>query len=124
VSVGYGSAYGGGYYDPYYDDRYYGRSRYGSYGGYGYSPYYGWNNGFIIRHRLLRLRQYRRPYRWNDNQRRYWEDRRRTFRGYDNRADRRELRENWQEFRQERRMDDRAFRQERRTIAAPSARAR
>ncbi|HLL59218.1 MAG TPA: hypothetical protein VK391_04930 [Allosphingosinicella sp.] len=115
LSVGYGTA---GYYDPYYDDYHYG-SRYGrGYGyGYGYAPtYYGWNNGFYYPGTGYYVYdQYRRPYRWNSQQQRYWQDRYRTFRGADSRQDRRELRENWQGFRQERRTDDRAYRQERRT---------
>ena len=109
VSVGYGNA---GYYDPYYDP-YYG-DYYGGYGhGYG-SSYFGWYNDFYYPGTGYYVYdRYRRPHRWNDSQRRYWEDRRRTFSRAD-RGDRRELRDNWQAFRQERRVDDRAYRQERR----------
>lgn len=99
VSFGIGS---GGYYDPYYDD-YYRGSRYGR----GYEPYYGWNRGFYYPGTGYYVYdQYRRPHRWNDHQRRYWEDRRRGYRG--------EVRDNWREFRQERRVDNRRYRQERR----------
>lgn len=66
VSVGYGAA-------PYYDDYYY--------DGYG-TPYWGWygdyyypGTGYYVYDR------YRRPYRWNDGQRNYWEQRRRAWRG-------------------------------------------
>ena len=95
AGLGYGSGYGGyggygynGCYDPYsaaggyggYD--YYGFPvggyGYGSCGGYGYgSSYYGWNgdyyypgSGYYVYDR------YRRPHRWNDQQKRYWTDRR------------------------------------------------
>jgi hypothetical protein len=105
LSVGYGSA---GYDDYFYDDYYH--------GGLGYSPsYFGWYNGFYYPGTGIYVYdQYRRPHRWNDSHRRYWSERQRTFRGYDNRAERRELRDNWRDFRTERRTDDRAFRQERR----------
>jgi hypothetical protein len=67
ASVGYGGRYGGGYCDPYYQDcgGYYGDPWYGWYGDY-YYP--GW--GVFV------YDSYRRPYRWNDYQRRYWESRR------------------------------------------------
>jgi hypothetical protein len=110
LSVGYGSVgYYDDYYDPYYGGGYYG-SRYGS-----YTPYYGWYNNFYYPGTGYYVYdRYRRPHRWNDQQQRYWMDRQRTFRNYGNRQEYRELRDNWQGFRQERRMDDRAFRQERR----------
>jgi hypothetical protein len=68
MSVGYGAP---GYYDGYYDD------------GYGYgSPYWGWygdyyypGTGYYVYDRD------RRPHRWNDGQRRYWESRRGNWRG-------------------------------------------
>lgn len=113
LSVGYGSA---GYYDPYYDGYGYGGYGYGSGYGYGYaSPsYFGWYNNFYYPGTGYYVYdRYRRPYRMNQRQSRYWNERRRTFYGA-NRGDRRELRDNWREFRQERRVDDRAFRQERR----------
>jgi hypothetical protein len=65
VSLGYG---GGGYYDGYG-------------GGFG-SPYWGWSGdyyypgtGYYVYDR------YRRPYRWNDRQRYYWQQRRGQWRG-------------------------------------------
>ena len=112
VSVGYGSA---GYYDDYYDpwdyEGYWG-SRYGN-----YSPYWGWYNNFYYPGTGYYVYdRYRRPHRWDDNQRRYWTDRQRTFRGYGNREQYRDLRENWRDFRRDRRTDDRAFRQGRREL--------
>lgn len=91
VSLGYGSP---GYYD------------------YGYAPaHYGWygdyyypGSGYYVYDRA------RRPHRWNEGQRRYWETRRNAWRG----GDRREIRENWADFRRERRRDWRDFRGERR----------
>lgn len=69
VSVGIGS----GYYDPYY--------------GYGYDipvyhygagyPYYGWYDGFYYPGTGYYVYdRYRRPHRWTDRHRRYWEQRR------------------------------------------------
>ena len=81
LSVGYGNGYG---YDPY---GYGYGSGYGSpYGSYGYgSPYYGWyddyyypGNGYYVYNRTGTR------YRWNDAQRRYWENRRGSYRGGDN----------------------------------------
>jgi hypothetical protein len=96
VSVGYGS---GGYYG---DGGYYG----GSYG----NPYWGWygdyyypGTGYYVYDR------YRRPHRWNDSQRRYWEQRRHGWRGSS-----REVRDNWREFGRDRRQDDRDYRRDRR----------
>src|SRR3954467_3117347 len=70
MSVGYGTA---GYCDPYYSDCYAG---YGYGAGYG-DPWYGWwgdyyypGIGFFV------FDSYGRRYRWNDNQRHYWEGRR------------------------------------------------
>lgn len=81
--LGVGVGYGNGYYDPYYNDRYYSGGYgypYGSgygygypYGGYG-SSYYGWNNGFYYPGSGYYVYdRYRRPHRWTDAQRRYWE---------------------------------------------------
>lgn len=69
VSVGIGS----GYYDPYYS---YGYDipvyRYGA----GY-PYYGWYDGFYYPGTGYYVYdRYRRPHRWSDRHRRYWEQRR------------------------------------------------
>lgn len=83
VSVGYGSA---GYYD-------------GAYG----DPYWGWNGdyyypgtGYYVYDRD------RRPTRWNESQRAYWEQRRQSWRG-----DRRQMRDNWRDHRRDDRRDDR-----------------
>jgi hypothetical protein len=76
VSLGYG----GGYYDdPYYDGGYGG---YG-YGGYGYAPsYFGWYGDYYYPGSGAYVYdRYRRPYRWNDSQRRYWQGRRGNYRG-------------------------------------------
>ena len=81
--LGVGVGYGNGYYDPYYGGRYYSGGYgypYGSgygygypYGGYG-SSYYGWNNGFYYPGTGYYVYdRYRRPHRWTDAQRRYWE---------------------------------------------------
>ena len=69
---GYGSQYGYGYGSPY--------GGYGSpYGGYGYgygSPYYGWNDGFYYPGTGYYVYDSnRRPYRWSDSQRQYWQQR-------------------------------------------------
>lgn len=125
LSVGIGT---GGYYDPYYSgygynrygyDRYgygsrYGYDRYG-YGGYDpFGSYYGWFGDFYYPGTGIYVYdRYRRPYRWTDQQRRYWSDRQRTYSGA-TRSNVRELRENWQDFRRDRHRDDRAFRVERR----------
>ena len=77
LGVGYNNGYG---YDPY------GYGSYGSYG-YGYSPYgygasygyspYGWYDGYYYPGSGYYVYdQYRKPYRWSDSQRRYWEQRR------------------------------------------------
>lgn len=81
--LGVGVGYGNGYYDPYYGGSYYGSGYgypYGSgygygypYGGYG-SSYYGWNNGYYYPGTGYYVYdRYRRPHRWTDAQRRYWE---------------------------------------------------
>jgi hypothetical protein len=131
VSVGYG---GGGYCDPYFDDCYG--------GGYGYNdPWYGWyDNYYYPGWGVFVYDQWRRPYRWSDNHRRYWEQRRsrwgnrdwndqrwQRWDGWDRgdrrewrqdrgewREDRREMRGNTREWRQERRGDRQEFRRERR----------
>lgn len=77
VAVGYGS---GGYYgDGYgYADPYYG----GGYGYGGYPSYFGWYGDYYYPGTGIYVYdQYRRPYRWNDGQRRYWEGRRNSWRG-------------------------------------------
>ena len=81
VGLGYAS---GGYGDGYYGGGYggYGNGYYGAgYGGLGtgafgwYGDYYYPGAGIYVYDR------YRRPYRWNDGQRRYWEGRRGNYRG-------------------------------------------
>ena len=65
---GYASVGYGGYCDPYYDD---------CYGGYYGDPWYGWYDGYYYPgFGFYIYDQYRRPFRWNDNHRRYWESRR------------------------------------------------
>lgn len=98
-----GIAYSGGYAGGYGNDPYY--------SGYHGDPYWGWNNGFYYPGTGFYVYDsYRRPYRWNDVQRNYWQNRRY---GWSGRA-RPEIRENWRDFTRERRQDDRAFRQDRR----------
>ncbi|MBZ6382118.1 MAG: hypothetical protein LBE63_10240 [Sphingomonas sanguinis] len=69
VSVGAG--YGGGYAPGYYG------------GGYGYAPsYFGWYDNFYYPGTGVYVYdRYRRPYRWNDGQRAYWEGRRGSWGG-------------------------------------------
>ena len=92
VGVGYGNS--NSYYDPYYNSGgYYGAgygSPYGSGYGYGYgypygsgygypygSSYYGWNNGYYYPGTGYYVYdRNRRPHRWTDAQRRYWEQQR------------------------------------------------
>lgn len=65
-----------GYANPYYGYGDY--AAYPGYGGYGfgwYGDYYYPGTGIYVYDR------FRRPYRWNDNQRRYWEGRRGGYRG-------------------------------------------
>lgn len=75
VGVGYASGYGNGYYDDGYG---YGGVGYGGYGasafGWYGDYYYPGSGGYVYD-------RYRRPYRWNDGQRRYWEGRRGNYRG-------------------------------------------
>ena len=79
VSVGMGN----GYYDPYYGGYGAGYGGYGygaGYGSYGYGagyPYYGWYDGFYYPGTGYYVYdRYRRPFRWTDRHRRYWEGRR------------------------------------------------
>ncbi|HEX4735997.1 MAG TPA: hypothetical protein VH331_00385 [Allosphingosinicella sp.] len=96
MEVGYGArAYGPGYCDPYWEDCY-GAYGYG-YGGYG-DPWWGWwgdyyypGIGFYVYDRGGHR------YRWNDNQRHYWEGRRG---GYGNRNWNDQRWQNWNGFRQ------------------------
>ncbi|VVT16575.1 conserved exported hypothetical protein [Sphingomonas sp. EC-HK361] len=77
VSLGYGGGYYSG--DPYYDGGYGG---YG-YGGYGYAPsYFGWYGDYYYPGSGVYVYdRYRRPYRWNNSQRSYWQGRRGNYRG-------------------------------------------
>lgn len=78
---GYGYGYGGahagydGYCDPYWDDCY------GGHGGYGYGDnWYGWYDDYYYPGWGIYIYdQWRRPYRWSDDHRRYWETRRHRF---------------------------------------------
>lgn len=98
ISVGYGSAgYYDDYYDPYFRD-YYGRSSYG------YRPYFGWYDGFYYPGTGYYVYdRYRRPYRWNDYQRRYWLDRGRGWHG--------DRRSNWSGLGRHFRQEERQFRE-------------
>ena len=74
-AVGYAPSY-----DGYYD------GVYGSYGdpyyGYGYPGYYGWYGGFYYPGSGIYVYdRYRRPFRWNGDQRHYWSGQQRSFRG-------------------------------------------
>lgn len=129
-STGYGYGYGyDDYYDPWYDDYYYRPVGWGR----RYSPAYGWNDGFYYPGAGYYVYdRYRRPFRWNDHQRRYWEGRRsalrpqlrqhfrqenRQFRQH-HRDERRALRQGQmtrEQFRQHRREEERAFREHRRS---------
>jgi hypothetical protein len=99
VGVGYGNGYYGnnGYYDPYYGGGY-GYSPYGYGAGYGYGdPYYGWSNGFYYPGTGYYVYdQYRRPHRWSDDQRRYWESRRERYNRGDSSVNR--IVQNWADF--------------------------
>lgn len=108
---GYGYNVGYGGYSPYgYSP--YGYSRYGS--GYGYSPYFGWHDGYYYPGTGYYVYdRYRRPYRWSGTQERYWRDRQRTY-SEATKQGVREMLANWQDFRNDRRKDDRGYRAERR----------
>lgn len=110
VSLGYGvSSYGGGYYDDgYYDDGYYGGYR-GGYYGRGYAPaYYGWYGDYYYPGSGVYVYdRHRRPHRWSDPQRSYWQRRGRSRHTHG------ELRDNWQGFARDRRHDGRSYRHER-----------
>ena len=97
---GLGVGYGNGYYDPYYGGGYYGAgySRYGSGYGYGYgAPYYGWYDGFYYPGTGYYVYdRYRRPHRWSDTQRRYWESRRNRYHRGDSPTN--HIIQNWADF--------------------------
>jgi hypothetical protein len=118
ASVGIGS----GYYDPYHGSGYGGYGSYagygapyGSYGAYGSpyggyaQPYGGWNGGYYYPGTGAYVYdQQRRRYRINDAQRRYWEQQRIA------RSRIPAVRENYRDYRAERRDDRRVYRVERR----------
>jgi len=104
VGLGYGGGYGG-YYSPY--DYGYGYSPLGygyspfDYGGWSGDPYFGWyGGGYYPGTGVYVYDSYRRPHRWNDQQRRYWSQRQQsvtttaTTRNYQ----RPQFRENWSGF--------------------------
>jgi hypothetical protein len=108
VGVGYGSGYGGYGYNPYYDGYYGGYSPYG-YGsryGYGsYSPYFGWYDGFYYPGTGYYVYDsYRRPHRWTDRQRTYWQQRQQAYRSSGTTTH--QVSDNWSDFRRERRSSD------------------
>lgn len=111
---GYGGAGVGYASDPYYGGGY-GDGYYGAGFG-GVNSYYGWSGDYYYPGSgVFVYDRYRRPYRWNGAQQRYWQGRRGNYRGAGN----------WgnfargnspaaQAYRQDRRGDNRAFRQDRR----------
>ena len=111
VSFGYNSGYYGGYYDDGYG---YGDGFYGA--GYGYgSPYWGWYGDYYYPGTGIYVYdRYRRPYRWNGAQQRYWQGRYRNYlnncRGATCRQDRGQIRDNWRDFRGDVRADQRDYR--------------
>jgi len=107
VGVGYGSGYGNyGYgYDPYYDGYYGGYSSYGygsRYGYGGYSPYFGWYDGLYYPGTGYYVYDsYRRPHRWTDRQRAYWQQRQQAYRSSGTTT--RQISDNWSDFRRDQR---------------------
>ena len=103
ASLGYGSGY---YADPYYGGGY--DAGYGYGGGYGggYAGYgggFGWYNDFYYPGTGIYVYdRNRRPFRWNDTQRRYWQGRP----GWNQRG----ARANWNGFRQDYRDERRDYR--------------
>lgn len=90
VSVGIGG---------YYDDPYWGYFQ--------PNPYWGWYNDYYYPGTGIYVYdRYRRPHRWNDYQRRYWTDRRSYWERRPD-WDRRQWRDNWYDFRRDRRDDRR-----------------
>lgn len=111
VGSGYYNDYYGGGYGPYgaYGAPYGGYASYGSpYGSYG-SPYGGWYSGYYYPGTGSYVYdQQRRRYQINDAQRRYWEQQRIA------RSRNPAIRENYRQYRTERRDDRRDYRVERR----------
>jgi hypothetical protein len=96
VSARYGGGYGSGWCDPYFDDCY----------GAAYDPWFGWYDGYYYPGwGYYVYDRYRRPYAWNDYQRRYWESRRYHWRDRDWNDPRWERWDHW---------DDRDWRRDRR----------
>lgn len=103
LSAGYGAGYGGygGYGDGFYD---------AGYGGYGYAPsYFGWYGDYYYPGTGVYVYdRYRRPYRWNGAQQRYWQGRRGSYGNA-------QVRNNWADFRQDVRNERRDYRGDLRT---------
>lgn len=96
ASLGYSSGY---YADPYYD----GFGGYPGYAGYGYGGTFGWYNDFYYPGTGVYVYdRYRRPHRWNDAQRRYWQGRP----GWNRPG----ARANWNDFRRDYRGERRDYR--------------
>lgn len=95
ISVGYGNA---GYYDPYYGYGY--GAGYPGYGyGLSYAPYWGWYDNFYYPGTGFYVYDiYRRPHRWTDAQRRYWEIRRQRALATGTASQPVVIRDNWGEF--------------------------
>ena len=98
---GYGSGYGSGYYDPYYGSGYGYDSGYND-PRYSRSSYYGWNDGFYYPGTGYYVYDsYRRPHRWTDRQRTYWQQRQQAYRSSGTTT--RQISDNWSDFRRDRR---------------------
>ena len=101
VSVGACSTYGG------YGSGYGQSSRVSL--GYSSNPYWGWNSDYYYPGTGYYVYDsYRRPHRWTLSQQRYWTGRQTPWRSHDRRA----VRNNWRDFRRDRR--DRDGRRDRR----------
>lgn len=99
IAGGYGDPYYGGYGDGFYGDPYYA----GGFSGVG-GGYHGWYNNFYYPGTGIYVYDRdRRPYRWNDGQRRYWEGRRGGVRND-------QIRDNWAAFRRDYRNERRDYR--------------
>ena len=99
ASLGYGSGY---YADPYYAGGGWGGGYGGGYGFYGGGPF-GWNNGFYYPGTGIYVYdRNRRPFRWNDKQRREWQSRP----GWNPPG----ARANWNDFRRDYRAERRDYR--------------
>ena len=106
LSVGIGS----GYYDPYYSGYGYGYGAgYPGYGygypgyGYAYAPYWGWYDNFYYPGTGFYVYDiYRKPYRWTDAQRRYWNLRRERALATSTTQQPVVIRENWNDFSRDR----------------------